>query len=103
MVDVTWDRMFHMQSSDARMVKWQARLARVPKWAWIAFFVGVMIPIIVLAVVVVMTAVVTGAIVMAAVLVVGGILGLIWKLLHRKPDGRKNVQIVVRSSQVIDP
>jgi uncharacterized membrane protein YhaH (DUF805 family) len=98
--------MFHLQSHDARIIKWQGRLARVPKWAWIAFFVGVMIPIIALAVVVLMTAVVTGAIVVAAVLVVGGVLSLMWKLLHRRPGsrgGRKNVQIVVRRSQVIDP
>jgi len=80
-----------------------ARLSRIPRWAWIAFAIGVIVPLVILAVGIIFVAITTGLIVLAAVVVVGGILSLIWRLMHRKPrDGRKNVQIVVRSARIID-
>ncbi len=95
--------MFFTQLHDPRLAKWQARLARVPRWAWIAFFIGAVIPLVVTALVILVTAFVTGAIVMAAVLVAGTLLGVIWKLMHKRTDVRRNCRIVVRNVRVIDP
>ncbi len=90
------------------MARLQGRLARVPRWAWILFFVGVLLPIVVLGVAIVAVGLVTGLIVMAAALLVSVILGAVYRLMHRRgmgqvDDGRRNVQIVVRSARVIDP
>lgn len=98
--------MFYARFQDPRIAKWQARLARVPRWAWIAFGIGVLIPIVVLGIAILAVALTTGAIVLAAVLVASGILGLAYRLMNRHPrldEGRRNVQIVVRSARVIDP
>jgi hypothetical protein len=91
---------------DSRIIHWQARLARVPRWAWVAFGIGVIIPIVVLGVAIVAVALTTGLIVLAAVLLVGGILSLVWRLMHRHKRpviDRRNNQIVVHSVRVIDP
>jgi hypothetical protein len=98
--------MFHARFQDPRIAKWQGRLARVPRWAWIAFGIGVLIPIVVLGIAILAVALTTGAIVLAAVLVASGILGVVYKLLNRGrrlPAGRRDVQIVVHSARVIDP
>jgi hypothetical protein len=97
--------MIYTQFHDPRIAKWQGRLARVPRWAWIAFGVGVLVPLVALAVAILVVAVTTGAIVMAAVLAAGAVLSVIYKLVHRRRlhAGRRNVQIVVRSARVIDP
>ena len=95
--------MFYTQSQDPRVIRWQARLARVPRWGWIAFGIGILVPLLALAIGVIVVGVLTGAIVMAAVLLVGSIMGLIYRLFHRRDDGRRNVQIVVHSARVIDP
>jgi hypothetical protein len=106
--------MFHAQFHDPRVSRWQARLSRVPRWGWIAFFIGIMLPILVLAVSIIVVALTTGALVMAAVLVVSAILGLVYRLMHRntrtlnrtqngEPLRSDNVRIVVHSARVIDP
>ncbi len=97
--------MFQMHLPSPRLMKLQQRLARIPRWAWIAFFIGAVIPVVVTVLLILVTAFVTGAIVMAAVLVAGSLLGLAWKLMHRSSlhDGRRNCQIVVRNARVIDP
>jgi len=98
--------MLRLQSSDVRLMKWYGRLSRVPRWAWIGTFIIVAIPVMALVIFAGITLILVGATVMAAVLVVGGILAIIWKVMHRRPslhDGRKNAQIVVRSTRVIDP
>jgi hypothetical protein len=95
--------MIFTQLHDPRIAKWQARLARVPRWAWIAFFIGAVIPVVVTGLLILVTAFVTGAIVVAAVLVAGSLLGVIWKLTHRRQNVRRNCQIVVRNVRVIDP
>jgi hypothetical protein len=95
--------MFYTQFHDPRVTRWQGRLARVPRWGWIAFGIGVLVPIVLLIIGVIVVGVVTGAIVMAAVLLVGSIMGLIYRLFHKRDDGRRNVQIVVHSARVIDP
>ena len=84
---------------------WQARLARVPRWAWIAFFAGAAVPILVVVILALAAAALTGVIVMLAVLLVSPVLGLVSRLLRlgRQDDGRRNVRIVVRSAQVFDP
>ena len=97
--------MFQARIHAPQLARWQARLARVPKWAWVAFFVGAVIPIFVLVVLALAAAVLTGAIVMIAVLLVGAVLSVVWRLMHgrRHDDGRRNVSIVVSSARVIDP
>jgi hypothetical protein len=98
--------MFYAQFQDPRIVKWQARLARVPRWAWIAFGIGVLVPIVVLGVAILAVSLAVGATVLVAVLLASGVLGLVYKLLNRGrrlPSGRRNVQIVVHSARVIDP
>ena len=99
--------MIYTQFQDPRIAKWQGRLARVPRWGWIAFFVGIMVPVIVLAAGIIAVSLVTGALVMAAVLLVSTALALVQRLLHRRrprlDDGRRNVKIVVHSARVIDP
>jgi hypothetical protein len=96
--------MFQARLHAPQLARWQSRLARLPRWAWIAFFVGAVVPIVVLVVLTLAAAVLTGVIVMLAVLLVGAVLGTLWRLLHRRrDDGRRNVSIVVHSSRVIDP
>lgn len=97
--------MFQAWIHAPQLVRWHARLTRVPKWGWIAFFAGAVIPIFVLVVLAVAAAVLTGAIVMIAVLLVGTVLGVVSRLRHlgRHDDGRRNVSIVVHSAHVIDP
>jgi Kef-type K+ transport system membrane component KefB len=97
---------FFAQFHDPRIAKWQGRLARVPKWAWIAFGIGVLIPIVVLGIAILAVALTTGAIFVLAVAIASAVLGVVYKLLNRGrrlPAGRRNVQIVVHSARVIDP
>jgi len=94
--------MFQARIHAPQLARWQARLSRVPKWGWIAFFVGAVIPIFVLVMLALAAAVLTGVI---AVLLVGAVLGVVSQLRHlgRHDDGRRNVRIVVAGSRVIDP
>jgi hypothetical protein len=82
------------------IARWQMRLARVPRWAWMAFFIGAVIPVIVLLVLTLAAAVITGLIVMGAVLIVGAGLSVLYRLLHRR---HRSQEIVVRSVRIIDP
>jgi hypothetical protein len=92
---------------DPRVARWQARLARVPRWAWIAFFIGLAIPVIALGIAVLAVGIVTVLIVGAAVTLVGLVMGITHRLMNRRShslsSGRRNVQIVVHSARVIDP
>jgi hypothetical protein len=102
--------MLYTQFHDPRIARWQARLARVPRWVWIVIFIGMMIPVIALGVAIVAVGLVTVAIVMTALVVVSAVMGIAYRLMHRRqrlaggtsPDGRSNVQIVVHSARVID-
>jgi len=87
------------------MARWQSRLARIPRWAWIAFFIGAVIPLVVTLLLLVVTAVVTGVLVMAAVIIVGAVLGFVWRVFHRRrlPDSDPHGEIIVRNVRVIDP
>ena len=89
--------MIHAQLNLPFLIKWQGRLARVPRWAWVAFFVGALIPIVFLFAI----ALVAGLIALAAVLAVGTIIGLVLRLLRRRQIRRG--QIIVRSVRIIDP
>ena len=95
--------MFTVQFNNLRMTRWQSRLARVPRWGWIAFFIGAVVPAAALAIFLIITFLFTGLVVMAAVLLLGAAIGMVRRLLHRRDDGRRNVQIVVRSVRVVDP
>jgi len=98
--------MIYAQFNDPRITRWQARLARVPRWAWIATAIGVLLPVVVLGIAILAVALTTGAIVLIAALLAAGVLSMAYRLMNRTRrlgDGRKNVQIVVRSARVIDP
>ena len=84
--------------------QWQARLARVPRWGWIAFFIGVVLPVVVVGIGLLVIGLLSGLVVLAAVMAIGFLTAGVRRLLHRPADdGRRNVQIVVRSARVIDP
>ncbi len=91
--------MIYAQFQHPAFYRWQSRLARIPRWAWIAFFIGALIPLVVIFAV----ALVAGLIVLAAVLIVGAGLGLMFRLLHPQPRPRFRGEIVVRDVRVIDP
>lgn len=93
--------MIYTQFHHPGIARWQMRLARVPRWAWMAFFIGAVVPVIMLIVVTLAAAVITGLIVMAGVLIVGTGLGLVYRLLHRRH--RSQGEIVVRSVRIVDP
>ncbi len=96
--------MFRMAFHDPRMMAWQNRLARLPRWAWIAIALGVVLPIFIVLAGFVLLAVVSGLVVLAAVMVILSIRNLFLRLVQpRQDDGRRNVRIVVRSARVIDP
>lgn len=78
----------------------QARLARMPRWGWIALSVGIAIPV----VAVLAAMFVWGVVVFAAVALIAFVLNF-FRRLFTKPrnDGRENVRIIVHSARVIDP
>ena len=88
--------MFTAQFNLPLLMKWHSRLARIPRWAWIAFFLGALIP----RVVIFAAALVAGLLVLAAVLIVGAVLGLVHRLLRPRPRSRG--EIVVTGVRVID-
>jgi membrane protein implicated in regulation of membrane protease activity len=80
--------------------RWQSRLARMPRWGWIALAIGVAIPVVAL----LMVMFVWALVVFAAVAVIVFVLNFIRRLFARpRNDGRENVRIVVHSARVIDP
>ncbi len=79
------------------LMKWHSRLARIPRWAWIAFAIGALIPIVVILAV----AFIAGLIALAAVLLVGSGFGLVLRFLRHRQQRRG--QIVVRSVRIVDP
>jgi membrane protein YdbS with pleckstrin-like domain len=80
--------------------RWQARLARMPRWGWIAVAIGVALPIIAL----LMVAFFSGAIVLAIVALIVFVLNFFRRLFTKPRNaGRENVRIVVHSARVIDP
>lgn len=80
--------------------RWQARLARMPRWGWMALAIGVAIPVVAL----LMVVFVWGLVVFAAVALFVFVLNFVRRLFHRqRSDGRDNVRIVVHSARVIDP
>jgi hypothetical protein len=95
--------MFQTNIYSPQFRQWQSRLARVPRWGWIAIFIGIVLPLVVLGLGLVAVAVISGLIVFAAVAVIATLVAVVRKLMHRPvDDGRRNV-IVVRSVRVIDP
>jgi hypothetical protein len=89
--------MIYTQFNFPRVTRWQARLARVPRWAWVAFFVGAMIPM----VLILGVAVIAGLIALCAVLIVGMAVRFVSRLVHR--PRRHSGEIVVHSVRVVDP
>jgi hypothetical protein len=87
-----------------RLQLWINRLARLPRWVWIAFAIGVILPIIVL-----------GASLLAVALVFGTLAALLITTIIRAARrlrqprqtsldvGRRNAHVVVSSVRIIDP
>jgi len=90
--------MIYTQFNFPRLARWQSRIARVPKWVWIAFFVGALVPI----VVILGMALLAGLLAVLVVLIVGMAIRFIYRLLHRRPR-RGSGEIVIRAVRVVDP
>ena len=91
--------MIYTQFQFPQVARWQSRLARIPRWAWMAFFIGALIPL----VVIFALAIAAGLIVLAAVLLASLVFGLVYRLLHRRPRPQPRGEIVVHAVRVIDP
>jgi hypothetical protein len=93
--------------ANPRLQLWINRLARLPRWVWIAFAVGVVLPIIVLGASLLAVALVFGVTAAFAAFLVLTIIRAARRL--RRPRstaldaGRRNVHVVVSSVRVIDP
>ena len=82
------------------------RLARIPRWGWIAFFVGVIAPLLVFGFMLLLVSVFTGALVMGAAILIGSLVGIARRMLNRgspRLAQRGNSHIIVASARVIDP
>jgi hypothetical protein len=88
-------------SSSPTLARWQSRLARVPRWAWIAFFIGFGIPLLIILAAVVVSAILCGLVFLAAVHIVRTGFGLVYRLLHRDPA--PHGEIIVRAVRIVDP
>ena len=91
--------MIYTQFQFPQVARWQSRLSRVPRWAWIAFFISALIPLLFIFAL----ALAAGLLVLAAVLVVSAIIGLVYRLLHRRPRSHSRGEIVVHAVRVVDP
>jgi uncharacterized membrane protein len=89
--------MFTAQFNLPFLMKWHSRLARIPRWAWIAFFIGALLPLVLILAI----AFIAGLLALAAVLAVGSGLGLFVRILRRRQNRRH--QIIVRSVRIVDP
>jgi hypothetical protein len=94
--------MFTMYVNNPRLARWQNRLARVPRWAWIAFFLGAVIPIAVVTIILFGVFVFSGLAVLIAALLVRRLISLFRRGPQRRAHLPQN-QIVIRSVRVIDP
>jgi hypothetical protein len=94
--------MFTMYVNNPRLARWQNRLARIPRWAWIAFFLGAVIPIAVVMIILFGVFVFSGLAVLVAVLLVRRALRL-FRRGHYRHERLPQNQIIVRSVRVIDP
>ena len=79
--------------------RWQARLARMPRWGWIAIGLAMAIPVLGI----LMAVFLSGAVMFGIVIAILFVMGLVRRLFRRRSDGRENVRIVVHSARVIDP
>lgn len=90
-----------------RLQLWVARLARLPRWVWIAFAIGVIVPITVLGASLLAVALVFGAVAALAALFVTTVIRAVRRLRGQRTTsldaGRRNVRVVVASARVIDP
>jgi uncharacterized RDD family membrane protein YckC len=84
------------------VLQWQGRLARVPRWAWVTFIVGAVVPAVAVIVFLLVTAILTGLIAVAGVLVVGALIGTVHRLFSRRQMSGASTQIIVHSARVID-
>jgi hypothetical protein len=96
---------FSVQSLGA-IQGWQGRLARVPKWAWVLFIAGVILPLVVMGVLFVMLGLIVRAVLRIGMgligLLTGGSRGVNRELQSPVDDGRRNVRVMVHSARVID-
>lgn len=90
--------MFRIAFQDPRFIAWQSRLGRLPRWAWVAIAIGVLVPVVVLLASVLVLALLSGLAVLALVVALLLIRSLWTRLIggFRRDDGRRNVRIVLR-------
>ena len=98
--------MMQARLNDPRMQQAILRLARMPRWFWVAFVLGVGVPVVVLGAGLLVMALLVGG-VLAGVAVVVALVGRTVRRL-RSPrtealGRRENVTISVSSVRVIDP
>jgi hypothetical protein len=90
-----------------RLQLWITRLARLPRWVWIAFIIGVIVPIVVLGASLLAIALVVGTVTAFAALLLTTIIRAVRRLCGQRTTsldaGRCNVRVVVSSAGVIDP
>ncbi len=92
-----------------RMHIWQGRIVRLrtmPRWAWIAVLLGIVVPMVVVVAVLLVIGLASGLLIFLAIAVFLAVANAFRRLLHRPrvlDDGRRNVKIVVHSARVIDP
>jgi hypothetical protein len=98
--------MIYTQFQYPQLTQWQTRLARVPRWGWIAFFVGVIAPLLVFGFMLLLVSAITGILVMGAAILVGTLVGVARRMLNRGGrtlTQRGGGQIIIASARVIDP
>ena len=95
--------MFQVHIQNPSVARWQSRLARVPRWAWILFFLLVVIPMIVAGVILLISLASIGFVVMLGLVLLVAFVGFVRRLFSRRPRGHASNQIIVRSVRVIDP
>lgn len=95
--------MFYSNLHAPQLQLWHTRLARVPRWAWIAIFVGIILPLVVLGLGLLAVALASALLLLATIALVVFVRNKIRSLLPPRDDGRRNVRIVVHSARIIDP
>jgi len=99
--------MFFQLGGQPQFAAWQGRMNRLramPRWAWVAVMIGVVLPIVVLGAGLLVIALASGLAVLLVVALVLGVRNSLRRLVHKTADdGRRNVKIVVHSARVVDP
>ena len=92
--------MLNMFIHSHHLQAWHSRLARVPRWAWIALG----LPIVVAGGAILLFALLAGLVLFAVVGAIKFFMSSARRMFARPvDDGRRNVRIMVHSARVLDP